>query len=333
MNAKYEDRGTVFIIGMGGTIAGTADSRTDLTGYTSGGLGVEELLSSVPGAERYGPFMYEQFCNIESSDIRLDQWQGLLKRVEEILERKDIAGIVITHGTDSLEETAFFLHLTVRSSKPIVVTGAMRPSTAISADGPLNLLHALQTVRAAESVGKGVLVVLNGYIDSARMVQKLDTTHVHTFGSLDFGHLGLVQDDEVFYWQAPLRPHTVHSEFFCSQEELPRVEIVYLYPEVRPEMLRSMVGADTKGLIVAGLGHGTLPESVRTELEILVQEGVVVVRASRVAGGMVTPLTSDRSSGFLAAYGHSPIKARILLALALQTKRSKEELQALFYKY
>ena len=171
----------IALIGTGGTIAGKGTSNTDLTGYTAGVLGLDEILASVPGTKPYGPYTYAQFSNIESSDITVNHWLELSKLVQKLVNRDDIGGVVITHGTDSMEETAYFLNLTVHTDKPIVITGSMRPAGAISADGPINLLQAIQVARTPSSVGKGVVVVLNGYIDGARDVSKCNTTNVATF--------------------------------------------------------------------------------------------------------------------------------------------------------
>ena len=219
----------VIIIGTGGTIAGRSGAAEDLTGYHAGELSVESLLSSVPGLMHYGPFECEQFSNIDSSDITVEHWVRLAATVQRYVDDDTVAGIVITHGTDSMEETAYFLHLTVDTDKPVVLTGSMRPATAISADGPLNLLMAVQTVRAEASRGKGIIVALNGYLDCAREVTKLHTTDVATFGNDYFGHMGLVQDGIPFYYYEPLRRHTKHSEFArLGEQTLPQVEILYL---------------------------------------------------------------------------------------------------------
>ena len=192
----------IALIGTGGTIAGQGASDTDLTGYTAGVLGLDEILASVPGTEPYGPYTYIQFSNIESSDITVKHWLDLSKLVQQLVDQDDIGGVVITHGTDSMEETAYFLNLTVHTDKPIVVTGSMRPAGAISADGPINLLQAIQVARTPETAGKGVVVVLNGYIDGARDVSKCNTTNVATFDSPLVGHLGIVQDGIAHYYKA-----------------------------------------------------------------------------------------------------------------------------------
>ena len=253
----------IALIGTGGTIAGKGTSNTDLTGYTAGVLGLDEILASVPGTKPYGPYTYTQFSNIESSDITVNHWLELSKLVQKLVNREDIGGVVITHGTDSMEETAYFLNLTVHTDKPIVITGSMRPAGAISADGPINLLQAIQVARTPSSVGKGVVVVLNGYIDGARDVSKCNTTNVATFDSPLVGHLGIVQDGIAHYYKASTRRHTQDSVFDVSKlSELPRVVIMTCYGGMDDMVPMSVVATNPDGLILTGLGHGTIPQNV-----------------------------------------------------------------------
>ena len=296
----------IALIGTGGTIAGKGASDTDLTGYTAGVLGLDEILASVPGTEPYGPYTYTQFSNIESSDITVKHWLDLSKLVQQLVDQDDIGGVVITHGTDSMEETAYFLNLTVHTDKPIVVTGSMRPAGVISADGPINLLQAIQVARTPASVGKGVLVVLNGYVDGARDVSKRNTTNVATFDSPLVGHLGIVQDGVAHYYKASTRCHTKESEFDVSDlKELPRV-------------------------ILTGLGHGTIPQNVR---QITQNTSFPTIRASRTGSGMVSAVPQDTLAGYLVSDTLSPQKARILLMLGLTKTKNLKKLQQFFYTY
>lgn len=321
----------VIIIGTGGTIAGRSGAAEDLTGYHAGELSVESLLSSVPGLMHYGPFECEQFSNIDSSDITVEHWVRLAATVQRYVDDDTVAGIVITHGTDSMEETAYFLHLTVDTDKPVVLTGSMRPATAISADGPLNLLMAVQTVRAEASRGKGIIVALNGYLDCAREVTKLHTTDVATFGNDYFGHMGLVQDGIPFYYYEPLRRHTKHSEFArLGEQTLPQVEILYLYGGIEENFVAAALSQRLDGLVVAGLGHGIIPQRIESQLSSLT---IPIVRASKTGHGMVSPMKNDSLHGMVAADTLTPVKARILLMLGLTKTRRIDELQSMFGTY
>lgn len=321
----------IALIGTGGTIAGQGASDTDLTGYTAGVLPLDEILKSVPGVKQYGPFGYTQFANIESSDITVYQWVKLAKLVQKCVDKDDIAGVVITHGTDSMEETAYFLNVTVHTNKPIVLTGSMRPAGAISADGPINLLQAIQIARTPESAGKGVLIALNGYIDSARDVTKLNTTNVATFGSPSSGHIGIVQDGVAHYYMDPVRKHTMDSEFGLPENDvLPRVDILTCYAGIEDIVGLAVLATQPEGLILTGLGHGTIPQAIRNITSNL---DIPVVRASRTGSGIVSAVPQDEAPGYFVSDSLSPQKARILLMLALQKERTTRELARLFKEY
>ena len=320
----------IMIIGTGGTIAGTGNGASALTEYRAGSIGVEELVQAVPTLEEYGPFESIQFSNIDSSEMSPYRWVRLALLVNEVAERDDIGGIVITHGTDTMEETAYFLHLTVDVDIPVVMTGSMRPATALSADGPVNLLQAVQVARSESAKGQGVLVVMNGYIDGAREVAKLHTTDVGTFGNAQLGHMGCVQNGRVYLYYASCRTHTKDSEFILREEvELSSVGIVNLYGGMDTEIL-TMVASQSQGLIVGGFGHGTLPQGVRDTLKKIT---IPKVRSSRIGNGIVSSNSSDAKEGFIVSDSLSPVKARILLMLALQRERSREDLEQIFASY
>lgn len=320
----------IMIIGTGGTIAGTGNGASALTEYRAGSIGVEELIQAVPTLEGYGPFESIQFSNIDSSEMSPYRWVRLALLINDIAKRDDIAGIVITHGTDTMEETAYFLHLTVDVDIPVVMTGSMRPATALSADGPVNLLQAVQVARSENAWNQGVLVVMNGYIDSAREVAKLHTTDVATFGNAQLGHMGCVQNGTAYFYYTPRRKHTSNSEFILREEvELPSVGIVNLYGGMDTEIL-IMVASQSQGLIVGGFGHGTLPQGVRDTLKKIT---IPKVRSSRIGNGIVSSNSSDVKEGFIVSDSLSPVKARILLMLALQRERSREDLERIFASY
>ena len=320
----------IMIIGTGGTIAGTGNGASALTEYRAGSIGVEELMQAVPTLEGYGPFESIQFSNIDSSEMSPYRWVRLALLINDIAKRDDIAGIVITHGTDTMEETAYFLHLTVDVDIPVVMTGSMRPATALSADGPVNLLQAVQVARSESAKGQGVLVVMNGYIDGAREVAKLHTTEVGTFGNAQLGHMGCVQNGRTYLYYAPCRTHTKDSEFILREEvELPPIGIVNLYAGLDLDVIDFMAQR-SKGLIIGGFGHGTLPQSVR---EVLKKITIPKVRSSRIGNGIVSSNSADVKEGFIVSDSLSPVKARILLMLALQQERSVEDLERIFAAY
>ena len=320
----------IVIIGTGGTIAGKGQGASALTEYTAGSIGVDELIQAVPGLEDYGPFESVQFSNIDSSEMSPYRWVRLAVLINEVARREDVGGIVITHGTDTMEETAYFLQLTVGTDIPVVMTGSMRPATALSADGPVNLLQAVQVVRSTSAIGQGVLVVMNGYIDSARDVAKLHTTDVATFGNAQWGHMGCVQDGKAYFYYSPCRRHSKYSEFVLREEvKLPSVGIVNLYGGMDTEIIK-MVASCSQGLVIGGFGNGTLPQGV---LDVLHTIEVPKVRASRIGNGIVSSQSSDVKEGLIVSDSLSPVKARILLMLALQQKRRREELKAIFETY
>lgn len=320
----------IMMIGTGGTIAGTGNGSSALTEYRAGSIGVDDLMQAVPALEEYGPFESVQFSNIDSSEMSPYRWGHLAKLVNEVAKRDDIGGIVITHGTDTMEETAYFLQLTVNTCKPVVMTGSMRPATALSADGPVNLLQAMQVARSKNAWNQGVLVVMNGYIDSAREVAKLHTTDVATFGNTQLGHMGCVQNGQAYFYYTPCRKHTSESEFILHNEvEFPTVGIVNLYGGMDTEIL-NMVASRSQGLVIGGFGHGTLPQGVRDTLKKI---AIPKVRSSRIGNGIVSSNSSDVKEGFIVSDSLSPVKARILLMLALQQERSREELERIFATY
>ena len=219
----------VWVLATGGTIAGRGGATGAVSDYKSGALTADELVNSVPAIEQVAEIKVEQLFNVASGDLTLDNVLTLAKRINTILATDPrVAGIVVTHGTSTLEETAYFLNLTVRNDRPVVITGAMRPATATSADGPLNLLNAIRTASTPDARGKGVLVVLNDEINAAREATKTSTYRVETFRAPDLGLLGYVDGDEVVFYRASTRRHTTKTEFdVMSMKELPKVDIYY----------------------------------------------------------------------------------------------------------
>ncbi len=321
----------IYVIACGGTIAGKAASAEDLTGYTAGEATVEELLAAVPEMAQYADVQGEQFCNIDSSNMTEALWLALAKRVAAVAADDTVDGIVITHGTDSLEETAYFLHLTVHTAKPIVMVGSMRPATAVSADGPLNLLEAVQAAIDPSLGQAGVVVVMNGVIHSARFVEKTDTTHVDTFKSRQMGCLGFMQDGRPHLYQTPLRRHTYASRLSCqAAASLPPVSILYAYVGMNPSLL-SAAATESRGIILAGLGHGQMPDDVWEAAQKAQAQGTIVVRASRTLGGIVSAV--PKYASLVCADTLTPQKAKILLQLALLQTHDTECIRQIFQEY
>jgi len=328
------DRPGIVILATGGTIAGVAPSATETKDYKAGVLNVESLLRSVPGIGAVARITGEQVANIDSSQMTDKIWLTLANRVSELLARKDVDGVVVTHGTDTMEETAFFLNLVVKSVKPVVLTGSMRPSSAISADGPLNLLNAVVLAASPEARGKGVLVALNERICGARDVTKTSTTAVETFSSRELGCFGYVLDKKVTFFQQPVKRHTVKSEFTVQGlASLPRVDILYGQAFESADLTEASVKAGAKGIVHAGLGNGGMYSAVKAALKNAAARGVVVVRSSRTGSGIVTPYADYDKLGFIPAGSLNPQKARILLMLALTKTADLKEIQRIFAEY
>jgi L-asparaginase/glutamin-(asparagin-)ase len=326
----------VVILATGGTIAGTGATSTTTVGYTAATVGVDALIKAVPELQKVAHVSGEQTMQIASENMGDAQWLLLAKRVNALLARADVDGVVITHGTDTIEETAYFLDLVVKSRKPVVVVGAMRPSTAMSADGPINLYNAVITAGSQEAVGKGVLVVMNDQINAAREVTKTNTTTLDTFKTPELGMLGYVIGGQPHFYRASTRKNTVDTEFDVTNlNALPRVDIAYTYANVDPTAVNAFVAAGAKGIVHAGVGDGSLPLKVRPALSSAHDKGIVIVRSSRVGQGIVARNgeANDDQLDFVVADTLNPQKARILLMLALTKTTNTKEIQRMFYTY
>lgn len=325
----------IHILATGGTIAGTGSSATS-TNYTAGQVAIGTLLDAVPGIKDIANVTGEQIVKIGSQDMNDEVWLTLAKKINELLKRSDIDGIVITHGTDTMEETAYFLNLTVKSDKPVVLTGAMRPSTAMSADGPLNLYNAVVTAGATASKGKGVLVAMNGLILGADGVLKMNTIDVQTFQSPNSGALGYIFNGKVFYNQAPLKKHTTQSVFdVTSLNSLPKVGIVYSYSNIEADLVTPLLSSGYKGIIHAGVGNGNIHKNIFPVLTEARKKGILVVRSSRVPTGPTTldSEVDDASYQFVASQELNPQKSRVLLMLALTRTSDWKQIQQYFNEY
>ena len=333
-------RGRIKILATGGTIAGAAQTATDVVGYTSAVTAVDALIANVPQLSEVATVSGgEQIAQIGSQDMTDDVWLKLAKRVNELLAQSTIDGVVITHGTDTLEETAYFLNLVIKSEKPVVLVGAMRPGTAISADGPLNIYNAAAVAASPLSRGYGVLVVMNDTIHSARALTKTNTMLVNTFTSLDSGAIGYVMSGEPRFYSSPVRTHTTKSEFDISNlNALPKVEIVYSYANTDSGVaVKAFQTAGAKGIIHAGTGNGSIHKWTLPALDTAHKAGLVIVRSSRTPSGSVARNgeISDDDHDFVVSDSLNPQKAKILLQLILTKHDAKDTktIQDLFYRY
>lgn len=278
----------------------------------------------------------EQIVKIGSQDMNDAVWLTLAKRINELLKRDDVDGIVVTHGTDTMEETAFFLNLTVKSDKPVVLVGAMRPSTAMSADGPLNLYNAVVTAAAKESKGKGVVIAMNGLILGAQGATKMNTVDVQTFQSPNSGALGYVLNGKVSYNMESLKRHTTKSEFDVTNlDKLPKVGIVYSYSNVDADVMTPFLNGGYQGIVHAGVGNGNIHQNLFPMLEKARKQGILVVRSSRVPTGPTTldAEVDDNKYQFVASQELNPQKARVLLMLALTKTNDWKKIQQYFNEY
>ncbi|MET0623786.1 MAG: type II asparaginase [Pyrinomonadaceae bacterium] len=325
----------VVILATGGTIAGAAASGTQAA-YTSGAVTIDAMVAAVPGVKDLANIKGEQVSNVGSQDMSFDIMLSLAKRVNELMRKPDVDGIVITHGTDTMEETAFFLNLVVKGDKPVVMVGSMRPSTAVSADGPLNLYNAVGVAADPAARGRGVLVVMNDWIQAAHSLTKTSTTAVQTFMSPLRGVVGVATYGKNDFYNTPAWKHTSASEFDVSGvSKLPRVDVVFACADMPPDLIDASAANGAKGIVIAGVGNGNMNKASLEAAANAVKKGVVVVRSSRVPTGSVgrNVEVNDDELGFVASDELNPQKARILLSLALLKARGKQEIQNLFYTY
>jgi L-asparaginase len=326
----------VVILATGGTIAGSGATSTTTVGYKAATVPVQALIDAVPELKKVATVRGEQVFQIASQNMTNDNWLKLAKRVNELLQQPDVDGIVVTHGTDTLEETAYFLNLVTKSDKPVVIVGAMRPSTALSADGPINLYNAVLVAGSKEAVGKGVLVCLNDQINAARDVTKTNTSTADTFKSPELGVLGYIQGDRVAFFRLPARKHTLNSEFdIAAVEKLPNVEIAYGFENVSRTTVDALAAAGVDGIVYAGVGDGNPSDLTEQALADARTKGILIVRSSRVGNGIVARNNevNDDKRDFIVSDNLNPQKARILLTVALTKTKDSKEIQRIFYDY
>ena len=333
--AANAQKPTVYVLATGGTIAGTG--ATEVTaGYTAGAITVDQLLSAVPEIKNLANIKGEQIVNIGSQDMNDEVWLKLAKRVNQLLSQADVDAVVITHGTDTMEETTYFLNLTVKSDKPVVLVGSMRPSTAISADGPRNLYNAVACAVDKSSKGKGVMVVMDDKILGADDISKTNTLSVGTFQNPNYGELGIMYNEKPIYSRESMKRHTTKSEFDISKlDTLPRVEIILSYSNATDLFVNVAVNAGAKGIVTAGVGNGNMTTVMQNALENAVKNGVAVVRSSRIGSGPTAQWDEidDDKLGFSASWFVNPYRARVLLMLALTKTSDYKEIQRMFTEY
>jgi L-asparaginase len=335
INAQDKPKPNVVILATGGTIAGAAATGAQ-AGYTSGQVTIDAMVNAVPEVKNLANIKGEQISNVGSQDMSMEIMLKLAKRINELLASKDIAGVVVTHGTDTMEETAYFLNLVVKSDKPVVLVGSMRPSTAISADGPLNLYNAIAVAADPKAKGHGVMLVMNDWIHSAQSLVKVSTTAVQTFMSPLRGLLGTVAYGVSEFYRIPNAKFCLQSEFSVDGVTvLPRVDIIYGCTDMPADLIDASVEKGAKGIVIAGVGNGNMPKNAVDACARAAKKGVIVVRSSRVATGNVgrNVEVDDDKLGLIASYDLNPQKSRILLSFALLKQRKMEDIQNLFIAY
>lgn len=323
-----ETNGKIVVLATGGTIAGVGDAGKT-AGYKPGTLTAEELLLAVPELAEVAPIEAIQVCNVNSDDITAEVWLTLANTINELADDPEVKGFVITHGTDTMEETAYFLNLTVKTDKPVVLTGSMRPATSISADGPMNLYEAVCVAASDEAVGKGVLIVFSDRIYAARSVTKTSTYNVMAISAGEMGAIGVVRDGIVFLYETPSRKHTTEAEFdLTGLSALPKVSILYFSVDADPELLR-FAAEHSDGLVIAGAGAGEFSEKW---IDIINGLSIPVIISSRIDDGVITK-DNLLCGNTVAANNLSPQKAAILLRLALTKDTNQEYLEELYLQY
>jgi len=325
----------VTVLATGGTIAG-AQAPSGGYGYKSGSFDINQLISAVPNLDKLAVITGEQVVNIGSQDMNDEVWLKLANRLKAAVASPDVDGVVITHGTDTLEETSYFLSLVTHSDKPVVMVGSMRPATAVSADGPGNLYNAVATAMNPGARGRGVLVELNDEIHYARNVQKTNTSSVQTFASVNRGPAGLVNTGKISWFQPMDKKHGTTSEFSVDGlTKLPRVDILYAYPNMSVDLIDAAIKDGAAGIVIAGVGDGNMTKPALDRVTAAAKAGVVVVRSSRVGSGITyrNNEVDDDKLGLVASGELSPGKSRVLLQLALTKTKDPRQIQQIFDQY
>jgi L-asparaginase len=333
--AESATKPRIKILATGGTIAGAQASQSEY-GYKSGSFNVQDLINAVPQMKDLADISGEQIVNIGSQDMNDEVWLKLANRLNDVLAAKDTDGVVITHGTDTAEETGYFLNLVVKSDKPVVLVGSMRPATAISADGPMNLYNAMAVAADPSAKGRGVLVVLNDMIHAAREITKTNTSSLETFVSENRGPAGLVNTGKITWFEVPAGRHGTKSEFTVKGlTTLPRVDIIYAHANMSTDLIDAAVKNGAKGLVIAGVGDGNMTQKALDACAAATKNGVVIVRSSRLPSGLTyrNNEVNDDKYGFVASLELNPPKSRVLLQQALLKTSDVKDIQRMFREY
>lgn len=323
----------IVIVATGGTIAGVGEVGKSAS-YHAGEIDIDEIITSIPAIKNMADISAIQFCNIDSNEMNRQRLCELSNFLNDLLHREDVDGIVVTHGTDTLDETAYLLNLTLDTDKPVVLTGAMRPATATSADGPMNLYEAIALAINDEVRSMGVIAVFSDTIYSARDIQKVNNFKTDAFDKKDFGCLGYMSDDHAYFFARPFKKHTSNS-IFCGKlgNTLPRVGIAYYYGGACVDLLDALASR-CKGIVIAGSGSGNYSKEWMEKVEELDRKGIIIVRSSRVGHGIVfdSPVFDpDRIT--IPSNTLTPQKARMLLMLCLTKTNDKQQIREWFGEY
>jgi len=333
--AQAQSLPNVVILATGGTIAGAGASAVNSATYSAAKVPVDKLIAGLPELSKVANVRGEQVFQVASESLTNDNLLTLAKRVSALSKQPDVDGIVITHGTDTLEETAYFLTLTVHTAKPIILVGSMRPGTALSADGALNLFNAVNVAASKDAGGKGVLVTMNDEIQSGRDVSKTVNIKTEAFKS-QWGPLGMIVEGRNYWFRAPMKRHTMQSEFdIDSIDALPPVEIALGYEGVAPTAIDALAASGIKALVHAGTGNGSVADRIVPHLQKVRADGILVIRSSRVPDGFVIRNAEqpDDKYDWVVAHDLRPQKARILTMVALTKTKDTKELQRIFWEY
>jgi glutamin-(asparagin-)ase len=333
--AQAQSLPNVVILATGGTIAGAGASAANSATYSAAKVPVDKLIAGLPELSKVANVRGEQVFQVASESLTNDNLLTLARRVSALSKQSDVDGIVITHGTDTLEETAYFLTLTVHTAKPIIVVGSMRPGTALSADGALNLFDAVNVAASKDAAGKGVLVTMNDEIQTARDVSKTVNIKTEAFKS-QWGPLGMVVEGRNYWFRSPAKRHTMQSEFdIDSITALPPVEIVTGYQSVPSTAIDAFAKSGIKALVHAGTGNGSVADRIVPVLQKVRSDGIIVIRSSRVPDGFVIRNAEqpDDKYDWVVAHDLRPQKARILAMVALTKTNDTKELQRIFWEY
>lgn len=325
-------RPTVALIGTGGTIAGAGEDATRPFAYECSQVGIDAIVQRLGLGDRVQPLRFEQPFNTGSEDFTEQHWRTLARRVQALADDPEVAGVVLTQGTDTLEETAYFLHLVLKVHKPVVLTGAMRPASAMGSDAALNLYQAIALARSPAAADMGVVVLMNDRIHGARSASKLHTWALDSFDSPESGPLGCMLGDRPLIHHRPVHRHTVHSALALRDAPLPRVDLLWAYAGIDAGAVHDAVDRGALGLVYAGTGNGSIAAQLKESIAAAVRAGVTVVRASRVPCGVVVAQAAedDELLGTVAAGSLSAVKARVLLQLALAQGMDRVGIQKVF---